>query len=420
LDASSQVEGGQWVGGALLAWMGGLLTSLTPCVYPLIPITLGVFGAGANRSRGHAVALTFSYVLGIAVVFSALGVLAAKTGQAFGALLGSPVVAVGLALFLAALAASMFGAYELRLPARWAARMSQVGGNGLGGAFLMGGVSGFLAAPCTGPVLTGLLAFVAKSQNTAMGAGLLFVYALGVGFPFMLMGIFALRLPRSGPWMEWVKGLLGILLLALAVGYLRDGWPALRELLSRTSGMLGPSAPYVLGAVAALTVWAGALSRHSAGGWVAAGLLVLALAGRQASLDVPRPAASVAGEFTWQYKIPQSVSSEQSFDQILQNARSLNKPVLIDFFAEWCAACKELDREVYPVPSVRAETERFVTIKVDSTHEEEAALALIQRFGVQGLPTVAFISSDGKVLQSPRILGFLSPDGFIAELQKVR
>src|SRR5262249_10251639 len=149
--------------------------------------------------RLEAVGLTLAYVLGLASVFTALGVFAAKGGQAFGAQLGSPPVALGLAAFMVVLASSMFGAFEISLPPGLATRLSQVGGSSAIGAFLMGGVSGFLAAPCTGAVLTGLLTFVATSQNVLLGASLLFVYALGMGLPFVLIGVFAVHLPKAGP-----------------------------------------------------------------------------------------------------------------------------------------------------------------------------------------------------------------------------
>jgi thiol:disulfide interchange protein DsbD len=173
--------------GTLLVFLGGFLTALTPCVYPLIPITVGIFGATKGVSRGRAVLLTSSYVVGMGVVFAVLGVVAARTGAAFGQLLGHPALAVGLAVFLLVLAASMFGAFDIALPQGLAQRLNSVGGVGPLGALLMGSVAGFLAAPCTGPVLTGLLTFVATTRNTALGAALLFVYAMGIRVPFFLI-----------------------------------------------------------------------------------------------------------------------------------------------------------------------------------------------------------------------------------------
>src|SRR5262249_23956799 len=186
LDAAGALGAGRFGAGALLVFLGGLLTALTACVYPLIPITVGVFGARPGVRPGKGVLLTARYLQGMGVVFAALGVAAARAGAAFGQVLGHPAVAIGLAVFLLVLAASMFGAFEIALPQGLALRLNSVGGAGIAGAFLMGSVAGFLAAPCTGPVLTGLLTYVATTRNTVLGGGLLFVYALGIGVPFCL------------------------------------------------------------------------------------------------------------------------------------------------------------------------------------------------------------------------------------------
>ena len=458
-----------WLGGAVV-FLGGLFTALTPCVYPLIPITVGVFGARKAAGRGKSVLLTSSYVLGMAAVFATLGVLAARTGQAFGSILGDPRFAIGLAIFLAILAASMFGAFELTLPSALTQRLNNVGGAGLAGAFLMGAVSGFLAAPCTGPVLAGLLAFVAKSQSTAIGAVLLFVYALGVGFPFMLIGFFALRLPKGGIWMEWVKSVLGIALLALAISYVKDAVPSIRDSVATVGQELG-RAPlvWIAAALAAVGVMLGAIHRSFKEGtkdfaFKAVGVLFIvgALLLRGAALNGPArgvawaqlcapleenfnwrivpnraPASSglsgallvsfcrlqpkSAAELKWALLFPSDKSPTiAQFDATLRQARQEGRPVMIDFGAEWCAACKELERDTYVQPTVVTESSRFINIKVDATNEDDLIDALYDRFDVQSLPTVAFISSEGEVLSHPRVTGFLTADKFLAEMHKVQ
>ncbi len=469
--ASSEllVAGRFWLGGAVV-FLGGLFTALTPCVYPLIPITVGVFGAAKGAGRGKSVLLTSAYVLGMAGVFAALGVLAARTGQAFGSILGDPRFAIGLAVFLGILASSMFGAFELALPSALAQRLNTVGGTGLAGAFLMGAASGFLAAPCTGPVLAGLLAFVAKSQNTAIGAALLFVYALGVGFPFMLIGFFALRLPKGGVWMEWVKSVLGIALLALAVSYVKDAVPSIRDSVAAVAQQLG-RAPLVwmVAALAAAGVLLGAIHRSFKEGakdfaFKAVGVLFIvgALLLRGAALNAPArgvawaqwcapleenlkwrlvpnrapPSSGLSGallvsfcrlqpesapELKWALLFPSDkTSTTAQFDATLRQARQEGRPVMIDFGAEWCAACKELERDTYVHPSVVSESSRFVNIKVDGTNEVDSVEALYHRFGVQALPTIAFISSEGELLSEPRVTGFLTADKFLAQMHKVR
>jgi thiol:disulfide interchange protein DsbD len=438
VDASRYLASGQMALAAGVVFLGGLLTSMTPCVYPLIPITVSVFGARKGTSRGQSVVLTSSYIFGMAAVFCALGVLAAKGGQAFGSMLGNPAVSIGLALFLGVLASSMFGAFELALPSSMQTRLNTVGGAGVAGAFLMGSVSGFLAAPCTGPVLTSLLAFVAKTQSTALGAGLLFVYALGVGAPFFVIGVFAVKLPRGGVWMEWVKSALGVALVALAVSYLRDGFAPLRQASSALASQLGRTPGTVIAAaVAAAGVLAGAVHRSFKEGAANAALKGAGVAAVAAALLVRVGAMNAAGPgelwvrmgwaappeptaVTWKLRVNDQGNPVATLDGALAQARAQGKPVMIDFFAEWCAACKELDRDVYVAPAVVDEAGRFVSIKVDGTNEGDAITSLYQRFGVQGLPTVAFVSSGGEMLPDPRITGYLEPDRFLAELKKVR
>ncbi len=439
LDAAQLLRSGSFAVGAAVVFAGGLLTALTPCVYPLIPITVSVFGARRAEGRARALLLTGAYIVGMGLVFSALGVLAAKTGQAFGSLLGHPVAVTGLALFLLLLAASMFGAFELELPPALQQRLSSVGGSGVAGALLMGSVSGFLAAPCTGPVLTGLLAFVAQSQSTALGAGLLFVYALGIGVPFFLLGVFTVRLPRGGVWMEWVKSLLGIVLVALAATYLKDALPPARESALALAGQLG-RVPGAL--VAALLAVAGVLLgavhlSFKAGArpflLKAAGVLlvVLALLVRTAALDAPGTGSlwvrlgwaqpPAAPTFQWHAVLPapEAEFSRADFDAVLAQAREQGRPVMVDFYADWCAACKELDRHTYPAAEVIEASSRFLNLKVDATNGSDAMDALFEHYGIQGLPTVLFFTAQGEVLERPRVLGFLPPPLFVSELQKV-
>jgi thiol:disulfide interchange protein DsbD len=439
LDAAQFLEAGSFAIGAAVVFAGGLLTAMTPCVYPLIPITVSVFGARRSEGRGKALVLTSSYIVGMGVVFSGLGVLAAKTGQAFGALLGHPLVVSGLAVFLLVLATSMFGAFELALPYGLQQRLNSVGGAGLTGAFLMGSVSGFLAAPCTGPVLTGLLAFVAKAQSTALGAALLFIYALGIGVPFFLIGVFTVRMPRGGVWMEWVKSVLGIILVALAVSYLKDGFPAVGGVVKGAAEQLGRvPGTAIAAALAAAGVLLGAIhlsfkegSRDFALKGAGVALVVVALVLRGGAMDAKSAgtlwvslgwaAPPQAPTFTWHAVLPAKGASfaPESLEQVLARARSEGRPVMIDFFAEWCAACKELDRDTYPAPEVIQESGRFINVKIDATHSDDALDALMERFGVEGLPTVAFISSRGEILPAPRVTGFLEPRPFVVEMKKV-
>ena len=229
---------GRGTGSAFLfALTAGLLTALTPCVYPMIPITISIFG-GKGTSRRRSFALATFYVAGIAVMFGTLGTVFALLGRAFGTFLANPFVVVPLALLFVAMAASMFGAFELALPMGLQQRLAQVGGRGFAGAFLMGLVGGLIAAPCTGPPLAGILAYVATTRDAPQGFLLLATYACGIGVPFWLIAGFSMQLPKSGRWMEAVKSVFGIALLVAALYYLKNVVPALAELTGRTNAFL--------------------------------------------------------------------------------------------------------------------------------------------------------------------------------------
>src|SRR2546428_1467465 len=236
------LSAGVSVGTFAALFFGGILTSLTPCVYPLIPITVSIFGARQAEHRGRSVALSATYVAGIAAMFSALGLFAALSGKAFGTFLSSPAVIAVLATFMVALAASMFGAFEIALPSGLQQRLSSVRAAGFAGAFGMGLVAGIIAAPCTGPVLAGVLTYVATQRNAVLGFWMLFTYAMGMGVLFFVLGATSLRLPRSGVWMETVKSILGVALVAGTFALVLPHLPKPQDL---------PIGPLAVGIVAA-------------------------------------------------------------------------------------------------------------------------------------------------------------------------
>lgn len=402
---TSALSGGRTFASIGVAWLGGVLTSLTPCVYPLIPITVAIFGATQARRRLHAVGLSATYVLGMAVMFSTLGFFAASSGKLFGGLLANPWIAGALGVFFLAMAASLFGAFSIALPEGVARRLGAVGGVGFGGAFAMGLVAGIIAAPCTGPVLASLLTFVASSGSPSFGFMLLFAYALGVGLPFMLLGGFSVSLPKSGPWMEGVKSLFGVVLTVLALGYLQDALPSLRAALG------GLELPQVIGpALVALGILAGGLHLSFSDGGrerLAKGAGVLLLV---AGLSLRLAAPGVEQRIDW----------HDDVDAAIELAQESGLPVMIDFTAEWCAACKELERYTFSDAQVAQEAEGFVSVQVDGTHEDETVEALYERFGVQGLPTVVFLAPGGELLDEPRVTGFVDADRFLSMLREVR
>jgi thiol:disulfide interchange protein DsbD len=376
---------GKGAGSAFLfALTAGLLTALTPCVYPMIPITISVFG-GKGVSRGRAFTLATLYVAGIAVMFGALGTVFALVGRAFGTFLSNPWVIVPLALLFVAMAASMFGAFELALPYGLQQRLATIGGRGFTGAFLMGLVGGLIAAPCTGPPLAGILAYVATTRDALRGFFLLASYAAGIGVPFWLIAGFSMQLPKSGRWMEAVKSVFGIALLVAALYYLKFVVPALGQITGRTWAFLSGAIAAVLlglalGAVH-LTFSGGAFRLMRKGVGVA--LAVVGLFALTNFVLTPKL------ELAW-------IKSEPA---AMATARAEGKPLVIDFMADWCVPCRELEVQVFSHPQVASELAKFTLLRVDLSNEDadEQLTRLREKYGVATLPAVRVVTPAGKV-----------------------
>lgn len=395
----------------VVAFGGGVLTSLTPCVYPLIPITVSIFGARQASSRRHAMALSGLYVLGIALMYSALGVGAALTGKAFGSVMQNPLVIGGVALVFATMAASMFGAFELQLPASWQAKLQGVGGAGYLGALAMGLVSGIIAAPCTGPVLAATLAFVATKGSVAFGVGIMFAYALGLGLLFFLIGAFSISLPKSGAWMDTVKSVFGVALLAAAGVFLKDSLPALQPifLATRTAALAAAGlagAGVLLGAFSGSFHGGSALHRLAKGAGVA-----LVVGGIVYASGAASARSRARGEhLAWHF--------HQDEVAAIAQARAQGKPVIIDFWADWCTACKELDKTAWSDPRVQAAAGRFVTLKMDGSQDTDAFQKVFEKYAVVGMPTVVFIDSAGREVPQ-RITGAVEAEEMLKYLESV-
>jgi thiol:disulfide interchange protein DsbD len=274
----------------------------------------------------------------------------------------------------------------------------------------MGLVSGIIAAPCTGPVLAAALTFVAAKGSVAFGFGIMFVYALGMGLLFFLIGAFSISLPKSGPWMETVKSVFGVALLAAAGVFLKDAFPALRGIFSAAR-----EAAVVAAGAAALGVLAGALSGSFHAAWprrLAKGLGVALLVGGivyGVGAAGARERVRHAEGFTWLKSYPEAIAL----------ARAEGRPVIIDFWAEWCVACKELDRIAWADPRVRAEASRFVAVKLDGTDDDalpfqEASAA----YDIAGMPTVIFLDARGREVPE-RVIGAIGADEMLEKLRAV-
>jgi thiol:disulfide interchange protein DsbD len=389
-------------------FFAGLLLNTTPCVYPIIPITIGFFvNQSASREGKPKISRTFfmasMYVLGMALTYSLLGVIAAKSGGLFGALLQKWWVLAVLAGTMVALSLSMFGVYEFKLPEslnRMATSSTQ-STSGMLGAFVMGLTMGIVAAPCIGPFVLGLLVHVSTKGSAAYGFMLFFVLALGLGLPYLVLGTFsgALKtLPRSGLWMVTVRKVFGLVLIGMALYFLMP--------------LMGQATNYIFVSFFAasalyLLFWEAGRAKPKQFGWVLRGIGIAA--------------AVVAVMLALPKKIEEQIAWQPYSEATLALAQKQGKGVIIDTFADWCIPCKELDQSTFTDSAVKKEAERFITLKLDltSTDANSEAGRARQRFGIRGVPTVLFLDGAGKEVADLRLEGFEKPSFFLARMKKV-
>jgi thioredoxin:protein disulfide reductase len=405
------------------SYVFGLATSLTPCVYPMIAITVSVFGAKEARSRVQGMLLSLTFVLGIVCLFTPLGVVSALTGRGFGAALGNPWVVAVIAVVFLTLAASLFGAFEIALPQSLQTRLSTVGGTGYRGALLLGLVCGLVAAPCVGPFLFGLLGWIATTRNVVVGSAAMALYGLGLGTLFFAVGTFAVNLPKAGAWMMGIKWLGGVCLAYIALGYVRDALPSGTARSLAHSGTLYGAVGLVLlgiGVVLAGLHVAAERRRSTIAAWskptklASIGPAVVGLFMVVTWWQLPRAgmgptADATARELRW----------ESSETDARARAASEHKPMLVDFGAAWCGACKELEEKTFTDPRVRTEGERYVALHVDATNDDDPAVAKVrEKYGATaGLPVVLLLDSRGQ--EAVRFTEFVPADRFLAALASV-
>jgi len=409
----------------ILIFLAGVGLSFTPCVYPMIPITIAVIGGQAAgdqttaRKPLTAFFLSLIYVLGIAIVYSSMGVAAASTGALFGTALQSPwVIGFVVAVFVG-LALSMFGVYYLRIPSFISDRLGTGARKGIIGVFVMGLVSGIVASPCIGPALASLLVYIASTGNKFLGFWMLFVFAWGLGVLLIVLGTFSgaiKALPKSGAWMETVERFFGLLLIGAALYYLR-------LIISESTFII------ILGLfliVTAVFSWGfGRLTKESmsfrrakkAFGLVCFIFGIYFLTGYmiiKGFILPPLTGVTSTPVTTPEEKIQWILSEEEG----LKQSEIEGKPAMIDFWASWCAACMEFEKITYTDPTVINELKKFVNIKINCTNTNDPKIKqLWEKYGIVGLPTIVFINKDGTISRDKTITGFVNAQEFLRILQ---
>ena len=394
----------------------GLGLAFTPCVLPMLPLLSAiVIGQNQRPNMWRAFALSFVYVQGMALTYTLLGLIVAAIGLPFQVALQHPYVMIGLSIIFVLLALSMFGVFTLQLPSSLQTKLSllsqQQKAGAFGGVFLMGMIAGLVASPCTSAPLSGALLYVAQSGDLFTGAITLYLLALGMGVPLILITLFGNKiLPKSGMWMETVKKLFGFVMLALPVFLISRILPD--EWTPRLWAMLGT----------AFFIWFAFQMPKNGTGWVFRILFLVA-----AMISVKPLQTWVWGEPSIPSAVENKVVSRIEFKKVkseaeLQQALSENNKslVMLDLYADWCVACKEFEKETFSDPSVQKAFGDMLLLQVDMTKNSEENRALMTKYKVLGLPTILFFNRDGKEIEGGRVNGFMPPVEFLQWIEKIR
>lgn len=406
----------------------GLLLTFTPCVLPMVPILSSIV-VGEHVTRSRALVVSLAYVLGMAVVYTAVGVAAGLLGEGLSAALQTPWVLGLFAALMVALALSMFGLYELQVPQRWQARLTESSnrrqGGQVAGAAAMGAISALIVGPCVTAPLAGALAYIAQTRDAVIGGAALFAMAIGMGVPLVLVGVGAGNLlPRAGRWMEVTKRFFGFLLLGVALWMLGPVLPAWTTMLLLAALLL--VAAVFLGAFDGLGVDPRNLARVGKGLGVlfaiAAAIVLIGVAsgGRDplqplSHLSAGRSSVESAGGA--QAVRFERVRSVAELDARVAQAAAAGKPVLLDFYADWCVSCKEMERMTFVDPRVRARLSEIVLLQADVTANNADDKALLKRFGLFGPPGIILFGPDGRE-RPVRVIGYQSANRFLESLER--
>ena len=399
-----------------LFFLLGLGLSLTPCVLPMVPIlSFIIVGEGAQTSRRRGFILSLSYSMGMAIVYTGLGVAAGLIGEGLAAALQKPWVLISFALLIAGMSLAMFDVYQLQMPATLQLLLTRLSerqkGGKLFGVFSMGALSSLIVGPCVAAPLAGALVYISQTRNVVIGGAALFVMALGMSVPLLILGLSAgSLLPRAGQWMKLVKPLFAVLMLALAL------WMVV-SLIPSWALMAGWG---ILGITYGIF-----MLRTRPSGWLSKtlGILFIAFGGVQwlgianGSADAFAPWSSLSNESSYKTKF-KKIHTVEELDQALANANG--KPVMLDFYADWCVSCIEMEKLTFTDPNVKFAIDQMILLQADVTANSVDDKALLKRFGLFGPPGIIFFDRTGKEIPNVRVIGFQKPQNFINQLRTVQ
>ena len=401
----------------------GLLLSFTPCVLPMVPILSGVIvGGGAHVTKARGLSLASVYVLGMAVTYAVAGVAAGLSGAMLATVLQTPWVVGAFAAVFVALALAMFGVYELQIPVSLQSRLAEASGRIKGGhvtgVFAIGVLSALIVGPCVAAPLAGALLYISQTRDVVLGGSALFAMALGMGVPLLAIGASAgVLLPKAGPWMETVKRFFGVLLLAGAIYLVSPFIPAAAQFLA-WGALLVVTAIY-LRAIDPLPVHAHGFQRFSKGVGVIALIAGIAflIGAFSGSRDVLQPLSGLRlGATAAEPPAFQRIATVAELDGRIRGAGG--QPVLLDFYADWCVSCKEMERYTFSDPEVQARMRQMLLLQADVTASTPEHLALLKRFRLFGPPGIIFFDREGREIEGLRVIGFQPARQFAAALDR--
>jgi thioredoxin:protein disulfide reductase len=396
----------------------GLGLAFTPCVLPMVPIlSCIIVGEGAQVSRSRGFILSATYALGMALVYTALGIAAGLVGEGLAAALQNPLVLGAFALLMVVLSLSMFGVYQLQVPASIQLRLMKVSEKQSSGkyfgVFVMGAVSALIVGPCVAAPLAGALLYISQTRDVVIGGSALFAMALGMSLPLLLVGVSAgALLPRAGAWMEAVKRFFGVLMLAMALWLVSPVIPSWAQ-------MLGWSALGLGSGVYLLLAQGGGKTANGFGLLLAAFGLVQLVGVASGGRDAWAPLAHLSGSGQLKSIAFDRVKSVAELDAALKNSQAQGKIAMLDFYADWCVSCKEMEKFTLSDQRVRAQLSNVHLLQVDVTANDADDKAMLKRFNLFGPPGIIFFDRHGSEINGGRVIGYQDADKFLKSLRRV-